>query len=40
MLKNVVRTCAPFTTDWKPEPQSRLTVSAGTEMGTPTLRPA
>ena len=37
---NTRRTCAPLMTDWKPEPQSRLTVSAGTGMGMPTLRAA
>jgi hypothetical protein len=27
--------CAPESTDWMPEPQRRLTVSAGTSLGTP-----
>jgi hypothetical protein len=29
--------CAPEMTDWTPEPQRRLTVSAGTSFGTPAL---
>ena len=33
------RTCAALTTAWKPEPQSRLTVSAAASTGTPDLRP-
>ena len=28
-----------LTTDWIPEPHSRLTVSAGTSIGSPALRP-
>ena len=28
---------APLTTAWKPEPQSRFTVSPGTSLGTPAL---
>ena len=31
--------CAAETTDWMPEPQSRLTVSAGVSTGTPAFRP-
>ncbi len=31
--------CAPCTIDSNPEPQSRLTVSAGTSFGTPAFRP-
>ena len=31
--------CAPLTAAWMPEPHSRLTVSAGTSIGTPALRP-
>lgn len=33
------RTCAPLIMAWNPEPQRRLTVSAGTGMGTPHRRP-
>ena len=29
--------CAPEITDWMPEPQRRLTVSAGASFGTPAL---
>ena len=29
--------CAADTTDWMPEPQSRLTVSAGVSTGAPAL---
>ena len=31
--------CAPEITAWIPEPQSRFTVSAGTESGTPARSP-
>jgi len=30
---------AAVTTAWKPEPQRRLSVSAGVSMGSPALRP-
>ena len=30
---------AADTTDWMPDPQSRLTVRAGTSTGTPAFRP-
>jgi len=33
-------TCAPFTMDWKLEPERRFTENAGASIGTPTLKPA
>lgn len=35
MILIVYLTCALFTMDWKPEPQSRLTASAGRSWGMP-----